>query len=261
MSIKDSKEFIKELKSNPKRFYIIHYSCQNFYDDSQRLSPRITSIAIQHHSSGQALSFSMHVVAEELGVSRDDVIDNFDKIERKLLEDFYEFIRNRRDKYWVHWNMRNQTYGFEHIQHRYRILTKEDAPIVPVESRVNLNDMVVSKYGDQYADHPKMINLMMMNEGRHRHFMTGEEEVSAFEKKEFIRMHNSTLCKVGFFSTVISRMITGQLRTSSWGIGIFVDRALESRAAKIAALILTFCSLLQLGYQLIPLLLTFGIDI
>ena len=255
MSINSIKDFIKELKSRPDSFYIIHYSCQSLYDDNEGLSPRITSIVVQHYSTEQAVSFSTHAVAEELGVSRDDVLESFDQIEKKLLEDFYSFVRDRRDKYWIHWNMRSLTYGFEHIQHRYRVLTNEDAPIIPVERRVNLNDMVGEKYGKQYAGHPKMLKLMEMNEGRHRDFMNGEEEVTAFKNKKFIRMHSSTLCKVGFFSIVIRKMISGKLRVSSWGFGILVDRILEGRAPKIIALVAGLIGVLDLGYRFILALL------
>ena len=122
MSINDSRLFIKEIRRHPENFYIVHYSCQSLYDDNQDLSPRITSIAITHYASEQTISFSTHAIAEELDIPREMVRDRFDDVERKLLNDFYEFIRDRRDKYWVHWNMRNLTFGFEHLEHRYRVL-------------------------------------------------------------------------------------------------------------------------------------------
>ena len=59
---------------------------------------------------------------EELHIPRRSVRDRFDDVERKLLQDFYAFVRDRRDKYWIHWNMRNLTFGFEHLERRYRVL-------------------------------------------------------------------------------------------------------------------------------------------
>ena len=237
MSINRSKDFIREIKRNGDDFYIIHYSCQSLYDDNESLSPRITSIAVVHYSTDQAISYSTHAIAEEMGVARDDVVSKFDDIEKKLLDDFYAFVRDRQGKYWVHWNMRNLTYGFEHIQHRYRVLNQKDAPVIGVGRRINLNDILVDRYGDGYAKHPNMLSLMEMNGGRHRDFLEGKEEVSAFQEKEYIKMHNSTLCKVGFFHIVIQKLIKGKLRTAARGIGVILDRIFESRFAKAASLV------------------------
>ncbi|MCE8532995.1 hypothetical protein KBY24_06335 [Ruegeria pomeroyi] len=211
-------------------------------DDNDGLSPRITSIAVAHYATEQSVSFSTHAVAEELGIKREDVLSRFDDVEKELLTQFYRFIRDRRDKYWIHWNMRNATYGFEHIEHRYRVLGCADAPIIPVERRINLNDMIAQRYGKDYAKHPKLPNLMDLNGGKHRDFLSGDEEVAAFKASEFMRMHKSTLCKVGFFQSTLQKLKNGKLKTSSRGWGILLDRVFESRLAKalgLAAGILT----------------------
>lgn len=109
MTIVNSKEFIKEVKRTPQNFYIIHYSCQSLNDDNDGLSPRITSIAILHLSTDQTVSFSIHAIAEELGIGRDNIHQRLDDIELALLCKFNDFVRDRRDRYWIHWNMRNLT--------------------------------------------------------------------------------------------------------------------------------------------------------
>ena len=236
MSIHDSRDFIKELKERPENFYIIHYSCQSLYDDNEALSPRITSIVITHFSTEQTVSFSTHSIAEELHIPRESVRDRFDEVERKLLLDFYAFIRDRRDKYWVHWNMRNLAFGFEHLEHRYRVLGGNDAPVIPVERRLNLNELLSDRYGSGYASHPKMKSLMELNGGIHRHFLTGEEEVRAFQNNEFIRMHSSTLAKTGFFFYVIRAIMKGRLNTASRSWGVILDKLFEGRTAKAIGL-------------------------
>ncbi|WP_454798575.1 hypothetical protein [Novosphingobium lindaniclasticum] len=232
MSLNDSNKFFGEIKKKPENFYIIHYSCQSLYDDNDALSPRITSIAVTHFATEQTVSFSTHSIAEELGIPREEVITKFDDVERVLLHGFYQFIRDRRDKYWIHWNMRNLTFGFEHLEHRYRVLGGSDASVIPVERRLNLNDLLADRYGQDYAPDPKMKALMEMNGGIHRHFLNGAEEVAAFQNAEFIRMHNSTLCKTGFFHKVITRSAAGKLKTASRGVGVRLDKLLESRTNK-----------------------------
>jgi hypothetical protein len=184
MAIYSSREFIREIKKRPENFYVIHYSCQSLYDDNEALSPRITSITISHYATEQTVSYSTHSIAEELHIPRDTVHERVDEVERELLRGFYSFIRDRRDKYWIHWNMRNLTYGFEHLEHRYRVLGGSDAPVIPVERRLNLNDLLADRYGHEYAPHLKLKSLMEMNGGIHRHFLTGEEEVRAFQNNE-----------------------------------------------------------------------------
>ena len=239
MSINSSGQFIRELKEHPENFYVLHYSCQSLYDDNDALSPRITSIAIAHFATEQTVSFSTHSIAEELHIPRESVRDRFDEVELKLLQEFYAFIRDRRDKYWIHWNMRNLTYGFEHLEHRYRVLGGNDAAVIPVERRLNLNDLLADRFGGGYAHHPKLKSLMELNGGIHRHFLTGEEEVQAFQNNEFIRMHNSTLCKVGFLHSVMRKLLKGKLHTASRGLGVTLDRIFESRVAKAIGLVAT----------------------
>lgn len=250
MSITNSREFLATLKKKPESIYIIHYSCQSLYDDNEGLSPRITSIAVTHYATEQSLSFSTHSIAEELGIERENVLDNFDRIERSLLDKFYEFARDRRDQFWVHWNMRNLTYGFEHLEHRYTVLGGANAPVIPVERRVNLNDMLADRYGGDYAKHPKLYHLMELNGGIHRDFLDGKQEVEAFKNSEFIRMHNSTLCKVGFFAKVITRMKKGKLKTSSSGLGAKLDRVFETRLVKGLGLLAIFITIFGFGRYL-----------
>lgn len=243
MSINDSRRFLKEIKIHPENFYIIHYSCQSLYDDNEALSPRITSIAITHYATEQTVSFSTHSIAEELHISRELVLSRFDEVEYKLLNEFYSFIRDRRDKFWIHWNMRNLTFGFEHLEHRYRVLGGKDAPVIPVERRLNLNDLLTDHYGGEYAKHPKMKSLMDLNGGAHRHFLNGDDEVQAFKNNEFIRMHNSTLSKVGFFFHVVRFFVKGKLRTASRGWGVMLDKIFEGRMTKTGGLIGTIVTI------------------
>jgi hypothetical protein len=250
VSIADSSQFIKAVKKNPENFFIVHYSCQNLNDDNATLSPRITSIAINHYSSGQSVSFSTHSISEEMHIPRDDVLQRFDEVELELLTKFYKFIRDRRDKFWVHWNMRNLTYGFEHLEHRYRVLGGNDAYVIDVERRLNLNDLIADRYGSDYAKHTKMMTLMELNGGKHRDFLNGKEEVEAFENKEYMRMHTSTLLKVGFFSSTMGKFISGKLNTASRGFGVKLDKLFDTRAAKGVGLIGTIITLIVGFWQL-----------
>lgn len=232
--------FWKAIEEHPDRFYIIHYSSQSLFDAEAikgegALSPRITSVVVRHFKSGQTVSFSTHTVAEYLGIPWDEIEARYDEIEKELLTQFYDWARDRREKYWIHWNMRNVTFGFEHLEHRYRVLTKKEPPSIPVEVRINLNDALKGRYGSDYAPDPRMASLMDMNGERVQGFLTGKEESEAFKSKDFIRMNASTIAKVGFFSYVISASSKGKLKTSGHGFLNFMDRQLESRKNRAIA--------------------------
>lgn len=115
--------FIKGIKQHSERYYIVHHSSQSLYDegvDRDGMSPRITSIVVMHVPTRQTVSFSMHAVAEEKGIAKEDVEQRYNEIEREIIERFYSFVRDRREKYWVYWQMKNIVFGFEHIEHRDR---------------------------------------------------------------------------------------------------------------------------------------------
>jgi hypothetical protein len=250
----DAKNFFKSIKNHPERFYIIHYSSQSLYDAGlDALSPRITSIVIMHYETRQTVSFALHAVAEELGIAREDVPNNYDDIERVLLERFFTFVRDRRQQYWVHWNMRNLTYGFEHLEHRYRLLVRQEPPMIPVEVRLNLNDMLKDRYG-AYAKDPKMKNLMLLNGDLDTRFLEGAQEAEAFKSMEFIRMHSSTISKVEFFRYVIVQALRGKLRTAGNQLVNRIDRLLDSRSHRVFAFVALvagfFALLLRLGFWL-----------
>jgi hypothetical protein len=234
----NTSNFFSNVSKNPDQFFIIHYSSQSLYDEgTEGLSPRITSIVAMHFATRQTMSFSVHAVAELMGISREEVASRYDDIEKEMLARFFDFLRDRLDHNWIHWNMRNLTFGFEHLEHRSRHLGNPDPPILNVEQRLNLNDILQEKYGRNYAQNPRMKNLVLLNGSLPQGFLDGAQEAAAFKAKEFIRMHASTISKVEFFRHTIILAQKGKLRTSSKGWGVRIDRLLESRLAKVAVLV------------------------
>lgn len=257
MNINNYSKFKNEIEKTPENFYIIHYSCEGLNDRNKELSPRITSIAIMHYQTGQTTSFSTHMEAEILCIPRDKVSDQFDDVEKAILKKFYRFIQDLQGKYWIHWNMKNATYGFQHIEHRYSVLFQQEIPSkIDIENRINIHDLLTEKYGGDYANEPYMVNLMDINNGKRRDFLTGKEEVEAFQKKDFLAMHNSTLCKVKFFQYVIKQMLANKLIVTSKLWSIWLDKLFESRCNKLIALISGFLAIFGFSCTIITYLIT-----
>lgn len=243
---------INFLNDHYDKIYCIHYSCQNLNDENEGYSPRITSIAIMHMASNQMTSFSMHLIAEELHIDRQSIIDKYDEIERIMLSEFFDFVSSKgNEALWLHWNMRNINFGFETLEHRYRVLTGKKPFHIAEETRFNLSTLISKKYGYNYADDPKMLNLMLMNGGKHRDFLTGEEEVTAFKANEFVKMHSSTMCKVNFFKLAFGKMCNNKLKTNTNKLRYKVNQIYQNPIIQILGVVGVFGTLASLVVMII----------
>lgn len=244
----DAKALIKRLAKTQGSLLVVHFSSQSLNDGNEGYSPRITSIAVFHVGSHAMHSFSIHLIAEVQGIARDEIHKHYDALEAVMLSDFYKFVQSHQDHSWLHWNMSNINFGFETLEHRYRVLTKNDAPQVPDSKKHNLSSLVSEIYGSNYVDHPKMPNLMDLNGGKSRDFLTGAEEAEAFARKEYIKLHKSTMAKVYFFNSVFHRLVERKLKTARSNWKERVNRALESTPVKILTFITVLFAVVQI-YQ------------
>lgn len=196
---------------------VIHYSCESFYDIKDGRTPRVTSIAIRQFATGQTTSFSIHKSAELKGVPLAEIEARYDELEKEMLAEFFDFVRTKPDHMFVHWNMRDINYGFQAIEHRFRVLNGD--PITVADDRkFDLARALVSLYGVKYASHGpsgRLHTLMDMNRITAKDALTGAEEAEAFEKQEYVRLHQSTLRKVDVIANLLDRTLDSSLRTNA----------------------------------------------
>ena len=213
---KRARQQLEDAFQQPEHSVVIHYSCESFYDRDKPRSPRITSIAIRNLDTGQTKSFSIHLVAERRGLL-DSIEQHYDQLEREMLEGFFQAVRERQHCRWLHWNMRDANYGFEALENRLRAVGEEPVATVPETKRVDLSRMLVSLYGVGYIGHPRLENLMAKNNITAKDFLTGKQEAAAFDGKEFVRLHQSTLRKVDVLANLAGRAHANDLKTlASW---------------------------------------------
>lgn len=194
---------------------LIHYSCESFYDSEEGRTPRITSIACRNYATGQTRSFSIHQISELPQFRGKDAWDNYDEIERVLLEQFFEYVRAHvAFGLWAHWNMRDINYGFQAIEHRFEVLGGEPVA-VPDERKFDLARMFVARYGKRYASHPRLESIMKLNKITDQDFLSGKDEAYAFKDRKFLSLHQSTLRKVDVLSSLLEEQINGSLKTSA----------------------------------------------
>ena len=58
---------LDKIFADASNVWVVHYSCESFYEIHEGRSPRITSIALRKLDTAQTFSFSIHKVAETKG--------------------------------------------------------------------------------------------------------------------------------------------------------------------------------------------------
>ena len=217
----EAKATLAKIEKESFKYFIIHYACESFYETPMAKTPRITAIAVRSFESGQTYSFSMHQTAEILGIGANEISERYDEIEFAMLQDFAEFLRTHKDASWIHWNMRDGNYGFQAINHRYRILRNKLAlnngsipEMIEINdnSKVDLSLLLIRRYGARYIGNPRIQKLMEENKMSPKDFMTGAEEAAAFSRGDFHKLLMSTLSKVVLFSQFLQKAIDDDLK-------------------------------------------------
>lgn len=213
---KEARERLDGLFSDRSNVWVIHYSCESFYDRPNGASPRITSLAVRSLDSAQTHSFSIHQVAERLKVPFDEIEARYDELERQMLDAYYQHIGAHRGMKYLHWNMRDINYGFAAIDHRYQVLGGTPV-LVEDAKKFDLSRLLIDIYGVAYIGHSRLEKLIQKNEILPRDMMTGAEEAQAFVDGNYVGLHQSTLRKVDVLANIAERAQNRQLLTNtSW---------------------------------------------
>jgi len=207
-------ETIDRLFGDAENVWVIHYSCESFYERPEGRSPRITSIAIRKLDNAQTLSFSIHQVAERTGVKFAEIDQHYDNLERQMLDAFFSHVGSHRTVKYLHWNMRDINYGFAAIEHRFRVL-QGDPVIIPDDRKFDLARLLIDIYGVGYTGHPRLETLLAKNNIKPLDFLSGKEEARAFDERNFVGLHQSTLRKVDILANIAGRVHDRILKTST----------------------------------------------
>lgn len=210
---KNAKKIIKDISLNSNNYLIIHYSCESFYNIKDGRTPRITSISVRYFNKKQTKSFSIFKIAE-IEKKIDNIDENYDYLEKKMLDEFFKFLKKHKDFYWIHWNMRDENYGFGAIENRYKVLGGKPTELED-DRKVDLALLLIDIYGPHYISNPRLPELIKKNDISKKDFLKGEDEAKCFEEKNFLKLHQSTLRKVDIFQTIIDRVENNTLLTNS----------------------------------------------
>ena len=214
---KNARSTLDEVFTDASNVSVIHYSCESFYNPPGGRSPRITSIALRKLGSAQTVSFSIHKVAEIKGIPLSDISDYYDCLEKEMLREFYHYLQSFQQMKYLHWNMRDSNYGFQAIEHRFRVLggTNDELHVVDDNNKIDLARLLIDIYGLSYIGHPRLEKLLEKNAITGLDFLTGAQEAEAFDNKEFVDLHRSTLRKVDVIANIAGRAHGRSLKTNT----------------------------------------------
>jgi hypothetical protein len=203
---------VSKIEQRADACVVIHYSCESFFDKNDGKTPRATSIAVRNLATGQTLSFSIHKIAEQKKIANEDIVNNFDILEFEMLNEFYAHVETIKHCVFLHWNMRDINYGFQALEHRYKVLGGTPG-LVPEDKRYDFSRALIAIFGVSYIGHPRLEKLMELNHITSSQFLKGAEEAKAFDDREFVKLHQSRLRKADVLANLFERLADGTLKT------------------------------------------------
>ena len=244
---------IKELEEKLNDIYTIHYACGNF-NLEEKDEQRITAIVVLDNEDNPKL-FSLKKAAETLNIDLSQ--NNFNKLEKYMLKDFYNYCKginnSNKNALWLHWRMSTNKFGFEVLEHRYRVLVKHklnEEYKITKQSQIDLVNILNLNYGTEFADDPKMKNLMLLNNNNklHRNFLEGKDEVKKYSELKFNAIHTSTEFKVFWIKKVYKLIIQKKLKTKNTKnkINLILEKIVDNYYIKT---ILIVMALLTFSYN------------
>lgn len=209
---KEAVALLKKIDTNRDNYIIIHYACENF-----KLGQTISAVAVRQFRDGQTQSFSLNKTAQTMGISTKEIPSQIEKVERKMLDDFFKYVESHKTYNWIHWNMSSDNFGFKGLEHRYEVL--QGTPIIIDDSRkINLSHLFIELYDKGYAAHPRLENLMEMNYIAPKDLFPGFtdeqdvlDETDLLHKGRYKEIQISCLRKVDVFSNFLNLAIDDTL--------------------------------------------------
>lgn len=205
---------LEETWNHPENVNVIHYSCESFFERPGGSSPRITSVAVRNLKTGQTRSFSIHKFGELKKLTANDLEKHYDELEKEMLDEFFATVKEHKEYKWIHWNMRDENFGFHAIELRHKILGGKPF-VIPDNQKYDFSRMLIGIYGKNYIGHPRLESLMLKNDISSIGFKSGRDEAELFKQGDYVGLHQSTLAKVDILSSLCQLAYENQLKTNS----------------------------------------------
>ena len=78
---------------------------------------------------------------------------------------------------------------------------------------INMSSLLHQRYGENFADHPRLISLLNVNNIHPKNLLDGAQEAEAFKGKAYLVIDRSVQAKVQSFAEVMDRAGNQELIT------------------------------------------------
>ena len=197
----------------------VHYACESIVTPKD-YPPGVASIAIYDLGSGDVSAFSR--TDSPKGVAPED-------FELDLLRRFFTRLGSYQEAIVIHWNMNRPEYGFDALVSRLRYLTDQPGNAVIPTRRIDIDDLFVEHFGDNYAPHGRLLNMATLNELDTGSALKGKDEADRFTAGDWSAASRSCASKAKIIGELFLKLLNGTVKTaSSPGIVGFAGARLDA---------------------------------
>ncbi len=218
---KEANGIIEAYVKKKSDYIFIHYARQNCFTDGYEKGPRVIAIVVMNAESEQLRIFSLRKTAEQQGKDFFQINEKEkDEIETELLNDFFEYVKINKEKMWLHWNMKNNNFGFSAIENRFSELNGK--PYHLEESKqINISALLKKRYGTNFAKDGtwngkvtgKMYDIFTLNNIKDTNILNGEEEIINYIVKNIMAIEQSVIAKLKAFQLIVEKTADNVLKT------------------------------------------------
>ena len=217
---KESNKIISDYVKKKSNYIFIHYARQNCFSEAYEKGPRVIAIVAMNAESEQFSVFSLKKSADKQGKVFFELSDSEkDIIEYNMLQDFFEYVKDNKDKVWLHWNMKNNNFGFSAIEDRFRML-KGNPSHFEEGKLINISVLLKKKYGMNYAKDNmwngklmgKMYDIFILNRITDSNILDGEREIIEYILKNVTSIEQSVLGKLKAFKVIMEKAADNVLK-------------------------------------------------
>lgn len=218
---KEANIILNDYSKKKSDYIFIHYARQNCFEDAYEKGPRVISIVTMNAESGQTMVFSLRKISDAYGCNFFEINESEkDEIEKEMLQSFFEYVNRNTQKKWLHWNMKNNNFGFAAIEERFKNLGGQ--PIHFEENLlINISLLLKKKYGTYFAKDAfwngkimgKMYDIFCLNGISDTNILNGEQEIKEYILKNITSIEQSVLGKIKAFQAIVEKASDNDLKT------------------------------------------------
>lgn len=213
---KTAKSDIRNIVNSNEEILVVHYSYAIVPELQEDMSSMITTIVVRSLDNKINECFGLHLEADLIGISKSEMKDFYSDLELSMLEKFMAFVRLHIKSYWINWNMKDISYGFQAIKHRYEKLTGGNSSgytDIPSYRKKNLDSLLSQLFGDCYSkNNDKLLDLMTFNKCDTFSYLDSNNESIEFSKLNYNTVLDSVRAKVDAIASLFDKMASNSIK-------------------------------------------------